>query len=122
MSGNPNVYNLSLSSTNCAAAGTYYLKITGSSAANLNVQYSTSQTGPWTNWTGTGTYVTASGRAGTPSNPKAGDSLTLSGNFPLSTSSCVLSGGHTYVATGTSPGFTGLTAAAADADWSAPSN
>jgi hypothetical protein len=119
-----NVYSLSVTSANCAATnGVYFLKITGSSASGLNVKYATSSQGPWDNtWSGTGTYRPAGTNPGTPNNPSAGDVLTLTGNFPLSTSPCSLSGDRVYVATGTNPGFTGLTAAAGDGDWAASSN
>jgi hypothetical protein len=112
-----------MTSANCAANGVYFLKITGSSASGLNVKYATSSQGPWNDtWTGTGTYTPAGNNPGTPNNPSAGDVLTLTGNFPLSTSPCGLSGPRVYVATGTNPGFTGLGPAAGDADWAATSN
>lgn len=94
---------------------TYTLNITGSASSNVNVKYSTSNSGPWTDFGGTATYVAEDGE-GTPSAPQDGDSLTLSGTIDTYTLSgtCTYEAGDGYVRGG------GL--AADEADWAASGN
>src|SRR5262245_7092021 len=112
-------YNLYVDQNGVITSTIYTLQITGSSASGVDVKYSTSNNGPWTDFGGTAQFTPGSGN-GTPSSPKSGDSLALDGTI----GSYSLSGPCTYDPPGADgngyfivPGTT-----ADDTDWSARSN
>lgn len=94
---------------------TYTLNITGSAASSVNVKYSTSSNGPWTDFGGTANYVAEDGN-GTPSSPESGDQLTLTGTIGAYTlgGTCTYEAGDGYVRGG---GIAGD-----EADWAASGN
>jgi hypothetical protein len=99
----------------------YTLQITGSAASNVNVKYSTSSSGPWTDFSGTPSFVPGDGQ-GSPAAPQDGDQLTLTGTVgPSGTaSSYTLSGTCTYEA---GDGYVrGGGLAGDEADWAASGN
>lgn len=99
----------------------YTLNITGSAASSVNVKYSTSTSGPWTDFTGTPLFVPGDGH-GSPAAPQDGDQLTLTGTVgPSGTAgsytlsgTCTYEAGDGYVRGGGLP--------ADEADWAASGN
>jgi hypothetical protein len=120
-------YKLQVVTNGVLTTTVYTLQITGSSSSGINVDYSATASGPWTDFNppSTATYVPASGKNGTPSNPQPGDVLTLSGTVAITgQTSYTLLGAATYNPPGgTKTGYIRVPGIGADeGDWQAPSN